>query len=156
MKKLFLYIVIFVLFGYLCYLISYSVTKQNNTDKTKYYSIEDNNQTNNKNRETNSNTAIKIQFNEVFDLILNAAKQVDNKTKDIMNTVNTLNEIKPFYVVTEKNDRIIVYNGHYNTVFEYTDIEVRLLSRELQDKINKSIIFYSKEELFDFLESLAS
>ena len=63
------------------------------------------------------------------------------------------------YILGIRDGYVIVFFNDLDTVYEFTDIDadvLKVLDKEQYDKIEKNITFDSLEELFDFLESLAS
>ena len=63
------------------------------------------------------------------------------------------------YIVGIKNDYVIVYKNSLDCIFEYTGIDaqvIKCVNPTLYQKIYDHIEFDNKEELFDFLQSLAS
>lgn len=63
------------------------------------------------------------------------------------------------YILGIRDGYVIVFFNDMDTVYEFTDIDagvLRIVDKEQYEKIEKNITFDSPEELFDFLESLAS
>lgn len=63
------------------------------------------------------------------------------------------------YILGIKDGYVIVYFNDMDTVYEFTDIDagvLKILDKEQYEKIENNITFDSLEDLFDFLESLAS
>lgn len=72
---------------------------------------------------------------------------------------NNNNITKDKYILGIKDGYVVVYFNDNDTVYEYTDIDagiLKLLDEEQYNKIKEHLTFDSIEELFDFLESLAS
>lgn len=63
------------------------------------------------------------------------------------------------YRVGIKNGYVVVFTGKTDTVYEYTDISAEVLKYtdiNMYNKIIDELEFNTQEEMFDFLESIAS
>lgn len=63
------------------------------------------------------------------------------------------------YIVGIKDEMVIVYEAASGQVYEYTDIDADLLKKlhpDLYSDLEQTIRFYSKKELYRYLESLSS
>lgn len=84
--------------------------------------------------------------------VQSANSYIDNNKQDYYKT-------KDKYILGIRDGYVIVYFNDLDTVYEFTDIDagvLELLDKEQYEKIKDNISFNSLEELFDFLESLAS
>ncbi len=138
MKKLFLYITLLTLVFIIAFSISeyffYNHTKNN----TKLTATEDVDAT--EQEET-------IELPDVA------------MTEEIIDTINSYKgQETTNYIVTIKNGYIIVYENTVENIYEYTGIDaetIRVTDEVLYEQLMESLVFYTREELFDFLESIA-
>ena len=63
------------------------------------------------------------------------------------------------YIVGIKNGHVVVYKNSIDNVYEYTGVDANILKEcnsEVYDMLENGIRFETLEELFNFLESIAS
>ena len=155
MKKLFLYMFLLVSLFALSYLVTLnivrfrhaSVMKGTNGDPTEAGVEKD---------KYNEDIILTEDILEDYDIAqdepsVNANAIIENDT-DYIITGNS-------YIVGIEDGYVIVYlNDKYN-VYEFTDIDaavLKIIDKELYDRISDNIVFDNEEELFDFLESISS
>lgn len=71
------------------------------------------------------------------------------------NTIETENMILPEFHIQIHQNKVIVYLPDGN-VYETTDILWNELPVDIQKKIESGFVLYSKQELYNFLESYSS
>lgn len=138
MKKLFLYITLLTLVFIIAFSISeyffYNHTKNN----TKLTATED------------VDATEQEETTELPDVAM---------TEEIIDTINSYKgQETTNYIVTIKNGYIIVYENTVENIYEYTGIDaetIRVTDEVLYEQLMESLVFYTREELFDFLESIA-
>lgn len=149
MKKLFLYIILLSFLFISTFYISKDIfdnemkAKQQTTEQL----TEQQSSTEDKINVTNSmsNSAIFLEEN--------------NSLKKNITMTETDEKDEDNYIVGIKNDYVIVYKNSLDCIFEYTGIDaqvIKCVNPTLYQKIYDHIEFDNKEELFDFLQSLAS
>lgn len=63
------------------------------------------------------------------------------------------------YIVGIKNGHVVVYKNNLENIYEYTGVDsdvIKASNSELYEKLKNTINFDTLEELFKFLESIAS
>ena len=93
----------------------------------------------------------------------------NNETKPKENVITTENDVSKENAVTISQEyisskyyikaeygRVVVYESKSQEVYMETSIEVKLLPRDLQERIETGIFFQTDAELYDFLESYSS
>lgn len=63
------------------------------------------------------------------------------------------------YIVGIKNGHVIVYKNDLDNIYEYTGVDadiIKAYNQELYETLTNTINFNTLEELFNFLESIAS
>lgn len=91
---------------------------------------------------------------DAIDYINNNEKNTSEDT-DLKTNVNVIE----CYKVGIKNGFVIVYDGSSDSVYEYTGIDANIIKatdEDLYREIVNEIEFDTKEDMFDFLESIAS
>ncbi len=73
------------------------------------------------------------------------------------NAVESANEFTNYkYLVIEEDGRLTVYITATKEIFMETDIQIKLLTEQLQENLRNGIYFETERDLFDFLESYSS
>lgn len=152
MKKLFLYITLLLLLFISTFYISRTIFD---------------NKMKNKQQKENELTVKQNKPEEDFDVTNLESKSAifleesgeNNPIEDNITIQEPEHTEADLYIVGIKNDYVIVYKNSLDCIFEYTGIDAKVIkcvNPKLYLKINDHIVFDSKEDLFDFLESLAS
>ncbi len=138
MKKLFLYLsilyaAIFVFF------VAYIVSRQKFSESSK---------------DIVANT-VQATTEEVTLDVIDYYSQVEEEN---LNEVSNVQHTDTFRVGI-RNGYVVVFTGQSDTIYEYTDINANLLMNtdiKTYNKLLEELEFDTREEMFDFLESIAS
>ncbi|MBR1815491.1 MAG: hypothetical protein IJ763_02200 [Lachnospiraceae bacterium] len=146
MKKLFLYTFLFASVFVLAYFITATIYK---------YRLD----------EPNEEVLLTENIIDDYDLADNAllgASDIAEETESVNSIIDNKTDYiiaKDIYIVGIEDGYVIVYLNDKNNVYEYTDIDaavLKIIDSIQYEKILNNITFDNKEELFDFLESIAS
>lgn len=149
MKKLFLYITILSILFITTFYISRSIFNDIMKNKKLFNTSEISTESTELSiLEADSKYAKSIKNNDDY-----------NHNSDDYFSKNKAESDEEKYIVKIKNGYVIVYKNTEDCIFEYTGIDADLLKSinpEGYKKVANHIVFDNKEDLFDFLESLAS
>ncbi len=162
MKKLFLYITLFTVI----FIIAFSLSEQYFDDHARNNTKLTATETTGGNLSDSDNTATFVDSTAYIQAGISGYVALADNTSTVtseedipVDTFTSNNQInKTNYIVTIKNGYIIVYENSIENIYEYTGIEaetIRITDVETYNKLNESLIFNTREDLFDFLESIA-
>lgn len=146
MKKLFLYLSLFIIVFFAAYLFSRQFWSANENVLRPKESTEE---------------LTTIPDDDVFSPGLSEIIETGNEIleTDLLVSAKENQENKEQYIVGIKNGYVIVYLNDTNSVYEYTGIDaelIRLLQNDVYESLKNQMYFDDKEQLFRFLESIAS
>lgn len=138
MKKLFLYLsilyaAIFVFF------VAYIVSRQKFSESSK---------------DIVANTVQATTEEATLDVIDYYSQVEEENLNEVSNVQHT-----DTFRVGIRNGYVVVFTGQSDTIYEYTDINANLLMNtdiKTYNKLLEELEFDTREEMFDFLESIAS
>lgn len=155
MKKLFLYLIFYVLLFVSAYTVFFDFAKGDMEGKSIHGTVSEDNSGNGGDKDTGDG----------------GKNQAEGETPEGLNNAS-LNSNKPDgqdvlvshaatdkYIVGLKNNYVIVYKNDKSMVYEYTDIDgsvIKANDNEAYKMLLQNIEFEDKEEMFTFLESLSS
>ena len=151
MKKLFLYLIFYVLLFVAAYNVSFDFAKKDMEGKSIHGRVSENNSENGGDKD-----AEKEVEGETPETLNNASV---NPKKSDEQDVLVSHAASDKYIVGLKNNYVIVYKNDKSMVYEYTDIDgsvIKANDNEAYKMLLQSIEFEDKEEMFAFLESLSS
>ncbi|MBD5096208.1 MAG: hypothetical protein HDT40_04230 [Lachnospiraceae bacterium] len=151
MKKLFLYLIFYVLLFVAAYNVSFDFAKKDMEGKSIHGTVSENNSENGGDKD-----AEKEVEGETPETLNNASV---NPKKSDEQDVLVSHAASDKYIVGLKNNYVIVYKNDKSMVYEYTDIDgsvIKANDNEAYKMLLQSIEFEDKEEMFAFLESLSS
>ncbi len=151
MKKLFLYLIFYVLLFVAAYNVTFDFAKKDMEGKSIHGTASEDN-SENQSKKDDENEA----EGETPETLNNASV---NPNKSDGQDVLVSHAASDKYIVGLKNNYVIVYKNDKSTVYEYTDIDgsvIKSNDNEAYKMLLQSIEFEDKEEMFAFLESLSS
>ena len=151
MKKLFLYLIFYVLLFVAAYNVSFDFAKKDMEGKSIHGTVSENNSENGEDKDAENEAD-----GETPEPLNNASV---NPKKSDGQDVLVSHAASDKYIVGLKNNYVIVYKNDKSMVYEYTDIDgsvIKANDNEAYKMLLQSIEFEDKEEMFAFLESLSS
>ncbi|MBQ9277309.1 MAG: hypothetical protein IJ224_01610 [Lachnospiraceae bacterium] len=145
MKKLFLYISLLITIFIVSYYIAFAIYNHSKKKPLEEIVLTENVTDDYINEED------MLSFNNYEDNFESVNSFINNNTDSYSS--------KDKYILGIKDGYVIVYFNDLDTIYEFTDIDVGVLSlldKEQYEKIKNNISFDSLEDLFDFLESVSS
>ncbi|MCM1082496.1 MAG: hypothetical protein NC393_03470 [Clostridium sp.] len=153
MKKLFLYLIFYVVLFVAAYNVSFDFAKQDMEGKSIHGTTsEDSSEAGGDVEAGNEHEA----EGEQAELLNHAAT---NQDKSDEQDVLVSHAASDKYIVGLKNNYVIVYKNDKSMVYEYTDIDgsvIKANDNEAYKMLLRSIEFDNTDEMFTFLESLSS
>ena len=146
MKKLFLYTFLFVSVFVLAYFVTAAIYKYRLNGPNEDVVLTENT----------------FDDYDIADNALLGVSDTDDETESVNSFIEGQAEYviaNDIYIVGIEDGYVIVYLNDKNNVYEYTDIDaavLKIIDNAQYEKILNNITFDNKEELFDFLESIAS
>ncbi|MBQ9609981.1 MAG: hypothetical protein IJV15_11145 [Lachnospiraceae bacterium] len=146
MKKLFLYTFLFISIFALAYFMTAAIYKY-------------------KSDKPNEDVVLTENITDDYDLaesVLPGYPDTDTEAESVNSIIDNRTDYviaNDIYIVGIEDGYVIVYLNDKNNVYEYTDIDaavLKIIDSVQYEKILNNITFDNKEELFDFLESIAS
>lgn len=141
MKKLFLYMIILLII----FLAAFYITRNIYSEKEPIL------------------MSTEADVSEVIDIPDTAELQditwVAGITAEAGFTKPPVSESSDKYIVGIKNGHVIVYKNNLENIYEYTGVDAGIIkesNNELYERLNNTIHFDDLEDLFKFLESIAS
>lgn len=138
MKKLFLYLSILYAAVFV-FFVAYIVSRQKFSESSK---------------DIVANT-VQATTEEVTLDVIDYYSQVEEENLDEVSNVQHTDTFR----VGIRNGYVVVFTGQSDTIYEYTDINANLLMNtdiKTYNKLLEELEFDTREEMFDFLESIAS
>lgn len=155
MKKLFLYLIFYVLLFVAAYNVSFDFAKKDMEGKSIHGTASEDNSENGEVKDAKNDGENQAE-GETPETINNASV---NPNKSDGQDVLVSHAASDKYIVGLKNNYVIVYKNDKSTVYEYTDIDgsvIKSNDNEAYKMLLQSVEFENKEEMFAFLESLSS
>ncbi|MCM1288337.1 MAG: hypothetical protein NC240_08495 [Clostridium sp.] len=153
MKKLFLYLIFYVVLFVAAYNVSFDFAKQDMEGKSIHGTAsEDSSEASGDVEADNEHEA----EGEPAEVLNHAAT---NQDKSDEQDVLVSHAASDKYIVGLKNNYVIVYKNDKSMVYEYTDIDgsvIKANDNEAYKMLLRSIEFDNTDEMFTFLESLSS
>lgn len=138
MKKLFLYLSILYAAVFV-FFVAYIVSRQKFSESSK---------------DIVANTVQATTEEATLDVIDYYSQVEEENLNEVSNVQHTVT-----FRVGIRNGYVVVFNGQSDTIYEYTDINANLLMNtdiKTYNKLLEELEFDTREEMFDFLESIAS
>lgn len=153
MKKLFLYLIFYVLLFVSAYTVFFDFAKKDMEGKSIHGTISEDNSGN------GGNAGTDIENGAEGKTPTGTGHASVNQNKSDGQDVLVSHAASDKYIVGLKNNYVIVYKNDKSMVYEYTDIDgsvVKANDNEAYKMLLQNIEFDDKEEMFTFLESLSS
>lgn len=138
MKKLFLYLSILYAAVFV-FFVAYIVSRQKFSESSK---------------DIVANTVQATTEEATLDVIDYYSQVEEENFNEVSNVQHT-----DTFRVGIRNGYVVVFTGQSDTIYEYTDINANLLMNtdiKTYNKLLEELEFDTREEMFDFLESIAS
>lgn len=155
MKKLFLYLIMYVLLFVAAYNVSFDFAKKDMEGKSIHGTASEEHSENSGDENAKNETENAAE-GETPERLNNASA---NPNKSDGQDVLVSHAASDKYIVGLKNNYVIVYKNDKSMVYEYTDIDgsvIKANDNEAYKMLLRSVEFEDKEEMFTFLESLSS
>lgn len=155
MKKLFLYLIFYVLLFVSAYTVFFDFAKKDMEGKSIHGTFSEDNSENDGDKDIGDDEKNQAE-GETPEGFNNASLNSDKSDgQDVLVSHAATDK----YIVGLKNNYVIVYKNDKSMVYEYTDIDgsvIKANDNEAYKMLLQNIEFEDKEEMFTFLESLSS